>query len=73
MATDGRASFVILIYDEPNRIIDITSDPRGIGVIGFDAGDARRGITVLSSDKTDIQLEKSNVLRIDGNQTHAYR
>ncbi len=66
MATDGITSFVILTYNDPEQTVNIISDPRWIGVIGFDAGDLRRSATVLSSEHTSFPLNNSNVFRIDG-------
>ncbi len=66
LTTDGKASFAILVYEDPDRIVNITSDPDTLGMIGFDAGDLRRSVIILSSEKTAFPLENTNVFRIDG-------
>ena len=67
LATDGRTSFAILIYDDPDQIVDITSDASRIGMIGFDSGDLRTSTTLLSTERITYQLENTNIFRIDGN------
>ena len=67
LATDGRTSFAILTYEDPSRIVNITTDQSGIGAIGFDAGDLRRSTTILSRERTKFPLQQVNVFRIDGN------
>ena len=64
LATDGISSFAIFNYANPNQVVDITS---GSGVIGFDAGDLIRGITLPSSEGSNFTLGNVNIFRIDGN------
>ena len=71
LTTDDRASFAILVYDNPEQVVSITLHHSGIGMIGFDAGDFGRSTTLLSSEERTFSLESSNVFRIDGTlKTH---
>ncbi len=67
LTTDGETSFAMLVYEDSDRIVNITSDSSRIGMIGFDAGDLRRSATILSSERTTYPLENTNIFRIDGN------
>ena len=65
LATDGKASFAVLIYDDPSRIMSNISNINGI--IGFDAGDQFRSATIISRrNRNNSILNKTNIFRIDG-------
>ena len=72
MVTDSTATFAILTYNDPEQTMNITTDHRGIGVIGFDAGDFQRSTTLLSSEQTSFPLNSSNIFRIDGEKLFMY-
>ena len=57
LATDGRTSFAIFLYGDPEGVKKIINS--GSGAIGFDAGDERRSVRVPIVNNT-------NVFRIDG-------
>ena len=64
LATDGRTSFVIFIYEDGDAITSIASGGRG--VVGFDAGDQLRGATIQSSER-NTPLQNFTIFRVDGN------
>ena len=64
MATNGEASFAIFSYSDINRTSNIIKE--GIGIVGFDAGDGRRGDMVVLSSLNKFVLKNANVFRIDG-------
>ena len=63
LCTDGEASFAIFIYHDLPVIRRIISDENGL--VGFDAGDRSRGVTVLYGEE-DFPLNEVNVFRVDG-------
>ena len=65
MTTDGRASFVALVYTN-DGVLDIEDLPDA-KLVGFDAGDGTRSATVLSHGFSSIEnLTSVNVFRVDG-------
>ena len=70
MATDTIATFVILTYNDPEQTINITTDHRGIGVVGFHSGGFQRSTTILSNEETSFPLNSSNIFRIDGERLY---
>lgn len=51
------------MYEDPSNISNIATS--GGGVIGFDAGDQRRSISLLRGDSNTILIDL-NVFRVDG-------
>lgn len=70
LTTDGKTSFVLFTYNDPGQITNITSDPRGIGLIGFDAGDLRSAV-VRNSEHRTFPLQQTNAFRIDGKRLYS--
>ncbi len=66
LATDGRTTFAILTYQDPDTTFRIATDDADVGLIGFDAGDLRRSIAILSKQHKNFTLASSNVFRVDG-------
>ena len=64
LATDGKASFAALLYENTSAIESVTSGVQAI--VGFDAGDQGRSATVLSGNTHDHTLKTINIYRIDG-------
>ena len=58
LATDGRTSFAIFLYSDPEGVKNIINS--GNGAIGFDAGDEKRSVRI------PIIVNNTNVFRIDG-------
>ena len=65
LATDGEVSFAAFLYDDPNKLLNITSSVNGL--VGFDAGDRSRSSTIMNNRQRNYILETTNVFRIDGN------
>lgn len=63
MSTDGVHSFMILRYQNPDVIRNITG--ANFGTVGFDAGDQTRTSTVLRGDRHE-EFGEVNIYRIDG-------
>ena len=69
LSTDGNVSFCGLIYRNISKAITFPKQH----LIGFDAGDRRRGVNLNIVDEENIEilptmfeLEGTNVFRIDG-------
>ena len=64
VTTDGRSSFVALVYTNDGVEIE---GLRTTKLVGFDAGDGIRSATVLSQGFSGIEnLTSVNVFRVDG-------
>ena len=64
LATDGKVSFAVFLYQDLERTLDITAG--GTGVVGFDAGDQRRSIAILNAQGMEIDLKQTDIFRLDG-------
>ena len=63
ISTDGTTSFASFIYQEPERIRNLTSNGGFAVKTGFDAGDGNRGVTLSAENHS---LQRVNTFRIDG-------
>ncbi len=62
LATDGRDSFALFIYNDSESVINLTSHNR---LVGFIAGDEEYSI-VLNNGSSNGILTGINIFRIDG-------
>ena len=65
IASNGPESFAFFIYEDPEQILNIVSEPGALGEIGFSAGDLRRSST-LTGGLTRFPTMNFNAFRIDG-------
>lgn len=57
-------SFAVFLYQDLERTLDITES--GTGVVGFDAGDQRRSVAILSAQGMEIDFQQTDIFRLDG-------
>ncbi len=67
LATDGRDSFALFIYNDSESVINLTSHDR---IVGFIARNEETSI-VLNSGSSDGTLAGINIFRIDGKMIYS--